>query len=55
MKQFLFQRFILKVRVKSETWNEQQRVKSAIVDLKPCDYKSESAALITALKALPAN
>jgi len=55
MKQFLFQRFILKIRVKSETWNEQQRVKSAIMDIKACDFKEESASLIAALKALPAN
>ena len=49
MKQFNFQRYILKLRAKADTWNEQTRVKVSIADVRPCDYKAESAALIQAL------
>ena len=49
MKQFNFQRYVLKLRAKADTWNEQTRVKVSIADVKPCDYKAESAALIQAL------
>ena len=49
MKQFNFQRYILKLRAKADTWNEQTRVKVSIADVKPCDYKAESAALVQAL------
>ena len=49
MKQFNFQRYILKLRAKADTWNEQTRVKVSIADVKPCDYQAESAALIQAL------
>ena len=44
MKQFNFQRYVLKLRAKADTWNEQTRVKVSIADVKPCDYKAESAA-----------
>ena len=49
MKQFNFQRYVLKLRAKADTWNEQTRVKVSIADVKPCDYKAESAALVQAL------
>ena len=49
MKQFNFQRYILKLRAKADTWNEQTRVKVTIADVRPCDYQAESAALIQAL------
>ena len=49
MKQFNFQRYVLKLRAKADTWNEQTRVKVSIADVKPCDYKAESAALVRAL------
>ena len=41
MKQFNFQRYVLKLRAKADTWNEQTRVKVSIADVKPCDYKAE--------------
>lgn len=49
MKQFNFQRYVLKLRVKAEVWNETTRVKASIADVKLCDYKAESAALVQAL------
>ena len=53
MKQFNFQRYILKLRVKAEVWNETTRVKASvkasIASVNPCDYKAESAALVQAL------
>mgnify|MGYP003314368501 CR=1 FL=1 len=49
MKQFNFQRYVLKLRAKADTWNEQTRVKVSIAVVKPCDYKAESAALVQAL------
>ena len=35
MKQFNFQRYVLKLRAKADTWNEQTRVKVSIADVKP--------------------
>ena len=49
MKQFNFERYVLKLRAKADTWNEQTRVKVSIAVVKPCDYKAESAALVQAL------
>ena len=43
---------VVKVRIKSEVWQEQARVKTAIVALDEVDYKADSRELINALSAM---
>ena len=45
----IFQCSIHQLLTRLEVWNETTRVKASIADVKPCDYKAESAALVQAL------
>ncbi|KAG5189180.1 hypothetical protein JKP88DRAFT_197666 [Tribonema minus] len=46
-----WKQYVLRVRVKAEMVNDEQRIKSTIVDAEPVDPVKESAALIRAIKA----
>jgi len=52
MKQFLFKQYVVKVRVKSEVWQEQSRVKASIVDIFDLDYVAESRDILAALAVM---
>jgi hypothetical protein len=42
---------VCKVRAKSETWEDKSRVKCAILDMKPVDFKAESKMLLEQIAA----
>lgn len=55
MRQFNFKQYHVKIRVKSEVWNEQTRVKSNIVAMTPLDGEElvrHSRCMIDAIHAL---
>jgi Replication factor-A C terminal domain len=45
-----WQQYVIKVRVKAETVNDEQRIKSTIIDASPVDPIKECAGLIKAIK-----
>lgn len=46
-----FRDFLVRVRAKSETWNDNTRVKTSIVNIAKLDFAAESRELIAALSA----
>ncbi|KAJ1462441.1 hypothetical protein M885DRAFT_610486 [Pelagophyceae sp. CCMP2097] len=49
--QFLHKRYVLKLRVKNEVWQEQARIKCSIIACAPVDFAEESRHMIKALAA----
>ena len=50
-KRAFFKQYVCKVRAKSETWEDKSRVKCAILDMKPVDFKAESKMLLEQIAA----
>ncbi|KAJ8907535.1 hypothetical protein NDN08_007646 [Rhodosorus marinus] len=46
----LFKQFVAKIRVKQETWQEEQRIKYQVVRANPVDYAAESKVILSGLK-----
>ena len=51
VKSFYFMPMHLKVKVKTETYNDQSRLKAQIVKMVPVDFAKESKRIIEALRA----
>lgn len=43
--------FSARLRVKSETWNNEAKVRINALDLSPCDFKAEAAAMLADIKS----
>lgn len=52
IKSMCYRQYVVKARVKSETWQDVTRVKTSIVALSEIDYKQESRELLKAINAL---
>ena len=43
--------YLVRVRAKTETWNDQSRVKTSVVNIARLDYAAETRSLLAALAA----
>jgi len=55
IKGFTNNQFLIKARVKNETWNEVTRVKVSMVDITPLDFIAESAMILSEIANLKAS
>ena len=48
--QTLFTQHVIKVRAKSEVWEDTSRIKCSVVDIRPVDYAQESKLLLERIR-----